>query len=505
MIDEPKIDIAGHVFAWIADATGVDVPTYRRKDVLRAAQGNAAKLLVAPVSSSEPVPAPLVEALRVGETYFFRHARQLEFLTEVALPELRRKRAMNHVFQLWSAGCATGEEPYTLSILLQQAGLGEHGRVLGTDLSEKAIEHAREATYGSWSVEREERRDVDTYFKRVGARFRLLPIYQRAVLFARHNLARDAFPPPEMRGTRPDVIFCRNVLMYFKPDVIAAVARRFYECLADDGWLVAGPSDPSLFEHAPFDAVTTPYGVFYRKTTDATRSVRPLWTPLAPAAKPSVTEPPSASFYVPARALSPRPLPPLSEPPRAASLRALPPEPARSEPIVPPAPAPVSLVARAAKLLEQRDYGAVVTLGDTLIADAHGARLYVRASASSSPPGEARDAADRAIGLHPLDVGLHYLRALICIDAGDSAAALAALRSALYLDPNLPEPHFMLGLVLEASGDRRAAARGYHQACLLCEALPAEQVLSLADGERAADLAAAAAGRLAQLRPELEP
>jgi chemotaxis protein methyltransferase CheR len=193
----------------------------------------------------------LAEHLTVGETYFFRDSALVTALRTAVLPELIQRRAPDRRLRIWSAGCSTGEEPYTLAILLQQQMVElENWEVLlvGTDVNRASLRIAREAVYEPWSFRAVSDEFRARYFHPTGKSnaWQLTERIRRLVRFGWTNLAADPLTPP---SAEVDLILCRNVAIYFD----AATTERLYNALiaalAPGGWLVLGPSDP-LPNHA---------------------------------------------------------------------------------------------------------------------------------------------------------------------------------------------------------------------------------------------------------------
>ena len=207
----------------------------------------------------------LIIELTVGETYFFRDTGQMEFIRRNILPEICERRGISHPIRIWSAGCATGEEPYSLAMLLTEEGLADRAHILATDISRRSLERAQQAHYGEWSLRGEGAKVARKYLRQDGDRYHVHPLIQSRVQFEYLNLALDVYPS-SVTGTRDlDLILCRNVMIYFDRDTIASIAQRFYESLTPGGWLVAAAGDPSLEDHAPFETTITNSGLFYRR------------------------------------------------------------------------------------------------------------------------------------------------------------------------------------------------------------------------------------------------
>ncbi|MEW5928744.1 MAG: protein-glutamate O-methyltransferase CheR, partial [Gemmatimonadota bacterium] len=203
----------------------------------------------------------LLEELSVGETYFFREPDQLAFLRDTVLPGLA---ARDGGLRAWSAACATGEEAYTLAMLLGDAGCSGF-RVLGTDVVRTRLAAAGQATYRRWSLRGVPDEAVGRWFRREGDRFRVRDGVRASVGFAPLNLAapRRAYVAAGAWGM--DLVLCRNVLIYLDDATTRHVAARLLESLAPDGWLFLGASDPPLAGLVPCEVVQTGAGVAYRR------------------------------------------------------------------------------------------------------------------------------------------------------------------------------------------------------------------------------------------------
>jgi chemotaxis protein methyltransferase CheR len=210
---------------------------------------------------------------------FLRQPERFEFIRRHVLPEIQRRCGPDHVVRAWSAGCASGEEAYSLAILFKQEGLGDRSTILATDISRLALQCASEAAYGVSSLRGMPEEVIRRYFHRRGYREVLDERIRSQVTFRYSNLAArecmdDCGPVQGM-----DLILCRNVLIYFDRESVRQVARRLFDSLAEGGWLIAGASDPPLAEDAPFETVVTDRGVVYRRgrapvrTTGSQRSL----------------------------------------------------------------------------------------------------------------------------------------------------------------------------------------------------------------------------------------
>ena len=217
--------------------------------------------------------------LTVGETYFFREKRSLEVFENDIIPELIRTRT-GKVIRIWSAGCATGEEPYSIAIMLSKlmAGLEKWNvEILATDLNSKVLQKASAGIYGAWSFRATPPSVRSAYFEAVeGNRWAVRPAVKKMVTFAQLNLMDDSLPPLANSSNGFDVIFCRNVLMYFTPVGRRKVVQQLYRALSSDGWLIVSPAETSQELFSEFATVASGDVTLYRKSATHLRKTLTL-------------------------------------------------------------------------------------------------------------------------------------------------------------------------------------------------------------------------------------
>jgi chemotaxis protein methyltransferase CheR len=419
----------------------------------------------------------LLSELTIGETYFFREPGQFEFIRSAVLPEFRHT---GKPLRAWSAGCATGEEAYSLAILFAQEGVAGQAHLLATDLCRSALERARRGVYRPWSLRGAAAVLARPYLEPVGTSFRVVEAVRRAVVFRPLNLALDTYPSADTGTCALDLILCRNVLIYLDAETVRLVARHLFEALTAGGWLITASSDPPLAELAPFEVVTTRYGVYYRR-------------------KPGVAVPARAGQSEQVTFPPPLPLPHswgegLGEAPDELTAVS---SAAPSVPTERKAAGP-DLLAEARAALARGEYTRALELTDGAGEDPVVAAVHVRALANLDTL-EAEQACAAAVVRHALSPELAYLHALLLLDLGRDAEAAQALRRVLYLDGALAVAQFTLGSVLERLEDTAGARRAYRNACDLCGGRPHDEPLPLGEGGQAGQLADAAAARLALL------
>ena len=393
-----------------------------------------------------PAMDDLIAEMTVGETYFFREPAQFQFLRETVLPEIRVRKGDGHRLRAWSAGCASGEEAYSLAIVLREEWPPGQTHLLATDISRVALAKMAEASYPDWSLRGEGASVARLYLHRQGRRSEVVEPIRRLVEPKCLNLMTDDYPSPASGAWEMDLIFCRNVLIYLDRGAIRTVARRLHDSLAEGGWLIAASSDPPLADSAPFETVATEWGVFYRRSV--TSHMGGDGSSLAHVAARQAQDSGEA-------------------------------------------------MAEARDALARGDYALAVkrTLGRT---EVDALILHVRAQ-SNLDLRVAERASAEAIDLHPLCSELRHLRALLLLSLGRDDEAARQARHAIYLDRTLAMAHFTLGSILIRLGDRPGAWRSYRNARDLLAARPADEPVVLSDGETAGRLARAAESQMARL------
>jgi chemotaxis protein methyltransferase CheR len=221
--------------------------------------------------------AHLVDEVANTETYFFREEQQLEVLADEILRERCRRRRFRQRLVIWCAGCSSGEEPFTVAMLLRLSPLWETElrhwdvRILGTDICRKALRRARTGIYGPSSfkgLEPERREWIQRrFFTPEGDRFLVQEELRKSVTFLHLSLT-----DPDAAGLigEMDAILCRNVLMYFPPEVRLKVVRDFHGRLAPGGYLLLGHSENLLGEDTPFETCRLRRSLVYRRPAAAT-------------------------------------------------------------------------------------------------------------------------------------------------------------------------------------------------------------------------------------------
>lgn len=455
--------------AWVRRRTGLVFGETRQavfttavtKAMQRAGCTNA-DAFVGRLEAEQSLLDDLVAEITVGETYFFRDAEQFAALREEIFPQVAMAMHPGATLRVWSAGCASGEEPYSLAIVLRDLGLMGNAHVLGTDLCRGALARARRARYGPWSLRAMPEESKARYFETEGRDVSLLPSLQHGVEFHYLNLADDAFPSMATGIWGMDVILCRNVLIYFDAETVARVAHRLIASLADDGWLLLGASDPAISRFVACDVVTTRGGLAYRRPANRLRP------------EPRTEAPPPARLDTVTAPGVGRPSP-TGDPP-------------------PPKRGSEDERAELARCYEGREYDRVVEIANRVLQDdGDEPAVWIALVRALANRGE-RDAAGRAcaaaLDRHGASAELSYLHAVLLVESTQPLEAAAAARRAIYLDRKLVVGHLVLGTALARSADIAGAQRAFRNALSLLAARPVDEIVAASDGEPAGRLAA---------------
>ena len=272
----------------VAEQVGLHFPRQRWQDLEKGfnaaagelgfpdAQALADHLLLAPMAKD--LLEVLASHLTINETYFFREKRIFEILEwEILPPLLASRRARERRLRIWSAGCASGEEAYSIAILLHKVlpDLQDWQiTVLATDISQRALRKAEQGIYSQWSFRGVPSWLVEKYFYKVkGDRWEIIPRLKEMVTFSYLNLAIDPFPSLMNNTSAMDIIFCRNVLMYFSQAAINRAVEKFSAALVENGWFMVSPAECSLLQESNFLACPYSGAILFQKSKQRKRKL----------------------------------------------------------------------------------------------------------------------------------------------------------------------------------------------------------------------------------------
>ena len=474
----PRLPDRSHDAQWlrvsklIAEHIGLHFPHERLADLQRGLAGAADELGFDDVAACADwlLSAPLTRTqlqvlanhLTIGETYFFRDKKTFDVLASRVLPELiHARRGREQRLRLWSAGCCSGEEAYSLAILLHQLlpDLADwHVTILATDINARFIRKAVAGSYGEWSFRDAPIGFKEGYFSRTDdGHYAIRPEIKKLVTFEHVNLVEDVYPSLATNTNAMDVIFCRNVLMYFTPEQTRKVIGNLHHALMEGGWLAVSPSEASQALFMQFVTLNCPGVILYQKGDAGRRANHVPWAP------PATASPPPEATYAPPEA---PPAPPPEMPP-----------------LVESGPAPRAV---AASLYEQGRYGeAAETLLDSFAGRAPGPdalSLLARALANQGRLADALAWCDRWIAADKTDAAGHYLRAVVLLEHGHQSDARGSLQRALYLEPNFVLAHFALGSLARSRDKHDEADKHFANTLDLLGRLQPYDVLPESDG-----------------------
>jgi chemotaxis protein methyltransferase CheR len=438
----------------------------------RDLDGYLLRLMAQPLSKEQT--KALALALTIGETYFLRDPRSYRAFEEQLLPKLVAARGEEKTIRIWSAGCSSGEEPYSIAIILTRAlaGLSDWKvTLLGTDINPQALERARLGIYSKWSFRNAPDWLMEYFTPLADGNYRIAGHIRDMVRFEHLNLV-DAGEETWSLAQGMDFIFCRNVMLYFQDEQIRETVARLHAALNDDGWLFLGPTEVN---HQSLDGFTCLHcdGALVLQKERLGRKVQL-------AVHPAIPAPPK---------------------PVAASVGALPPSPlaAVQKPEAGKGAAGEAAEAEGALNRARALYrtGRYREAAQTAMLVPEGAErgealaLSARAFADIGLFGPARDCCEAALALDRLNAHNHYLLSIILEQQGDPEGAARALRKALYIDHDFLLAWFALGNLCRQRGELREAEQSFANALRLLQERDPHEVLPEAEGMTA--------GRLMQL------
>ncbi len=438
----------------------------------------------------------LTDHFTVGETYFFREHRALEILTTQILPSLRQtQQPGERHMRIWSAACCSGEEPYSIAITLATAipHLSDWRlSIIGTDINPRFLQRAVSGVYTEWSFRSTPTWIRDRYFQRtVDNRFRLCPEIKQMVTFFPLNLADAAFSAPLNTAATIDVIFCRNVFIYFSPDRAQAVIRNFHHTLTDGGWIIVSPSETPYLAQSPFTAVSFPGIIVHRKSDRSSQPV-PGESPRAIPSQRAVSNP--LSSYPPSDAWA--------RVTSSSSEHAKKDEQPTTKLPVSAAKSPVGtaqvpghpsskILAEARALYAQGRYAEVTEkLRSSLLLqnqplstlNQEEVLLLIRAYTNQRALDEAISWCNKAIARDVLNPLFYYLQATVLLEQGREEDAALVLRQTLYLDSGFVLAHFTLGNLSLRQKKTSTARRHFQNALVLLRKYEHETIIPESEG-----------------------
>ena len=383
----------------------------------------------------------LLDLITVGETYFFRNRPQFEALMRSVLPEIIQTKmySPDKSIRIWSAGCSKGDEPYSIAIATMEV-LPSYKNwnisILGTDINRKALIYSKEAIYKKKDVLHLPREYLDKYFDKKGTGFVLRDKVKELVRFESHNLAK---PPFTLEGMQEmDIIFCRNVTIYFDFQTTKRVIDNFYDCLAMNGYLFPGHAETLWQVTNKFETVEFPQAFIYKKASHPVQEE---------AMKPFMSVP-------------------------EIKLEEMQPLRTQIEEIEP-------LYEEATRLFNEKKYPEAISLFDKIIAqDKNHIRAYFAKATILANQAKYQESARTLARITEVDnlyIEAYYLLGVLSYKMGDFKAAETQFRKVIYIEPEIVLPYFNLGNIYLYQRKFGRALREFKNAIKLLENRPKDE------------------------------
>ncbi|CAN5593637.1 protein-glutamate O-methyltransferase CheR [soil metagenome] len=391
----------------------------------------------------------LADFLTVGETYFFRDPKSFLVLENEIFPQLIADRQKTRFMRIWSAACCTGEEPYSIAMLLRKMIPDVDSwqiNILATDINQTFLERATEGLYGDWSFRATADFFKDRFFKQKKNKFQIDDQIKKMVRFEWMNLAEIECLDDPNYGSM-DMIFCRNVLIYFNSEHSNEIINSLSKCLTPDGYLFVGPNELPASHDTTFHSLHRNGAIVLQKANQ-----------IAPTQSTQTTKFESGNSTFGSEAVIDKHIPTLEE--AQASYDQ-------------------ALYQEAAELLLRRcknggDFSSMV--------------LLAKSFANHSDLKSALKWCDQAIKANRLNAATHYLRATILQEQGANSEAIHSLKQALLMDSSFVLAEFNLGILLRHSGNLRDAQRHFKTTLKLLGTYEDNEILPESEGTTASGM-----------------
>ncbi len=468
--------------------------------------------------------------LTTVETYFFRDRGQFTLLRENILPELIEQRQQQRSLRIWSAGCSTGEEPYSLAILIKELVPNYQNWnifILGTDLNMEVLEKAQRGIYNPWSFRMVDNNLKKNYFLPYKNELKIDETIRKMVTFHHGNLVHDFYPSSLHHIHSMDLIVCRNVFIYFDNLSIATVLKKFYHTLNPGGYLLTGHTELHGQDLGQLKSIIFPESVIYQRSKN-TKNLSRLY---ASNFSKNLEKPPTSQEHdwIPDEKIDPQEMRfsinsqnQIAEIPNTIlnnhPLSALPPNVStpkiyypsqisingHAKPVITPANLPSNqsthtltaknhqeitqhkILIEAEKLFQEEAYPEAIKKAEEIIIShpSHfGAySLLARAYANLGEYSKANHYCQQAIALDSFAVIPYYVLAHLAEEQGNIEQAKTFLKRIIYLAPFSIAAYLELGSIYEQEGDNHRAQKMRHTALELLQQLPTSTVIEQQGG-----------------------
>lgn len=398
----------------------------------------------------------LLNLLTICETYFFRDNKHYELLKTTILPQLIKEKEASgdKGIRIWSAGCSTGEEPYSMAITFLEAmgELLEEGwlvEIFASDVSTKALAHAKKGVYSKWAMRATSKRMTSQYFDEEENKYYLKDYIKKMVDFGYFNLIKEPYPLSKM-GNYWDIIFCKNVTIYFKPESTKRVIQNFYRSLRANGYLFIGSSESLYHIDSHFTLVELNKCFLYQKGIKAGRTRIKVEKIELPAKMITAATPEGQA--------------------------AIPPPAAESKPVIERRPSREEierLYSRAESYFQREQFDQALFELMKIIekTDRHPsthlmiADIYANVGRYADAEAECR----HALNLDSLLAPAHYLLGIILQKKGEIEESVEEFKKTIFLEPYSPLAHLNLGNIYYDRAEHNKAIKEYQSAIKLLQ------------------------------------
>lgn len=427
--------------------------------------------------------------LTIGETYFCREKKALDYLEFTYLPDLiNKRRGKDQQLKIWSAGCASGEEPYSVAIMLKRVIPDIKNwkiTILATDINSAFIKKAKKGVYTKWSFRKLPESFKTRHFKKIEKeKYSINQYIKKMVTFSYLNLATDPYPSLINETNAFDIILCRNVLIYFSNKGIKTVTSKFYNSLINNGVLLVSPVESSnLISSKFYNLIFNGITVYIKDPEAATKQLDNTFQYPATqyVKKPKFEFPVNHGLYQTKKQES----------------KTL----ATFAPKLTEIPLPISPkeIVTKKKAVESPDYKRTLELykagsfdeaeeltENVIYSNFKNKNPYIlllaRIKANKGQLDESEKLCLEAISIDKVNAEAHYLHATILSEQGKVNEAINALNRTLFLDPDFALGHFLLGNISSNIGKKAEGKKHFNNALKSLAKLKHDEILAETDG-----------------------
>jgi len=493
-------ELISQVSKCLCNKMGLEFPENRYKDLLRGIKEASTELgfdntkdcieWLIHSDLNKQAQDTLARHLTIGETYFFRDSSLFKYLKEKVFHDLIYSRWNKEKFiRIWSAGCCTGEEPYSFAMLIDKL-LPQRKNwnisIIATDINEDFLKKAKKGTYTKWSFRNTPEDIRDKYFVKTGEnQFTISNEIKGMVLFNKLNLASLGFPSYSRNISEMDLICCRNVLMYFSENVRDQVVYKFSKTLAQNGWLIVSPGEAEHARKVRLTSVRSSDTTLFRKIDKKfqqtnqcininleTNKFHDIKNPIKQTIKKSIEQ-----QKIPELKLKSK-----TEKKPGSQKEILEKKSNNRE----------NNYDEALIYFEKGDYDTSVRLLNSLLETEKNNSKYMsllaRCYANLKQNDKASSWCEKAISKDSFNPNYYYLMASIQQELGLTDKAIKSLNQALYMEPSFIMAYFAMGMIRKKQGRQKESLKCFKNAVYYLNSMDKNTIVSSSDGMTAGRL-----------------